>query len=259
MAPTSTVNGWTVSDDALLPEKLAVTMTGHSERATLTSWAAAIGVPKSERDHMGRWSPSGSDDYVRTYRAIVKKVLAKMVETARATGAYRVFDEPDSIEALGDKCMKIGEDKEIVEKLVVKAKENARAVFEGIEKMMVVLAPAVVEPAGGVAPVGPVEEAQEDEKEDQKEDREAKYVIAEVRSRHSSRTHCTLHSRKGCFRGRELSFKSFELVMLDVPDIGTYDTICQKCWPAGPPVFSLSTGSGVKEGEDSSSSSSASS
>jgi hypothetical protein len=34
-----------------------------------------MGVPKSERDPLGRWSPSGSDDYVRTYRALVNELI----------------------------------------------------------------------------------------------------------------------------------------------------------------------------------------
>ena len=41
----------------LLDEPMAMVWTGHSERATLTSLAAAVGIPKHERDYLGRWSP----------------------------------------------------------------------------------------------------------------------------------------------------------------------------------------------------------
>jgi len=50
--------------------------TEHSERATLPSGLAALGIPKSDRDLLGRWTPEGSDQYVRTYNAVVSRMQA---------------------------------------------------------------------------------------------------------------------------------------------------------------------------------------
>ena len=53
----------------------------HSERATLSSGLAALGVEKSDRDFLGHWCPEGSDVYVRTYNSIVKKMQRKFAAT----------------------------------------------------------------------------------------------------------------------------------------------------------------------------------
>ena len=50
----------------LFPVGLERFWSEHSERATLPSALAAIGVVKTERDLVGRWMPEGSDAYVRT-------------------------------------------------------------------------------------------------------------------------------------------------------------------------------------------------
>ena len=59
---------WMSSENPLLDPIVADAWTNHSKRAILTSALAAIGVDKVRRDFLGRWSPSGSDDYVRTSR-----------------------------------------------------------------------------------------------------------------------------------------------------------------------------------------------
>ncbi|CAE8620642.1 unnamed protein product [Polarella glacialis] len=57
--------------------------TDHSERNVLTSVAALLNVPKSERDFLGRWSPDGSDDYLRTSRQMVRTVQAQVAQGIR--------------------------------------------------------------------------------------------------------------------------------------------------------------------------------
>ena len=74
--------------------------TEHGDRALLVSWAAAIGDPKQVRDLLGRWSPSGSDEYVRTARATVLSTQQSIATTLRTTcrgravvGEKLLFDE----------------------------------------------------------------------------------------------------------------------------------------------------------------------
>ncbi|CAE8621781.1 unnamed protein product [Polarella glacialis] len=55
----------------------------RSERNVLTSVAALLNVPKSERDFLGRWSPDGSDDYLRTSMQMVNKVQAQVAQGIR--------------------------------------------------------------------------------------------------------------------------------------------------------------------------------
>ena len=72
----------------------------HSERATLSSGLAALGVEKSDRDLLGRWCPEGSDVYVRTYNAIVKKMQKRIVAVLRGEAAYEELDEGSILEEL---------------------------------------------------------------------------------------------------------------------------------------------------------------
>jgi hypothetical protein len=53
---------WVPSMAPLLAPNLVTGWSKHSERATLPSLYAALGVPKTERDLLGRWAPSGSND-----------------------------------------------------------------------------------------------------------------------------------------------------------------------------------------------------
>ena len=58
----------------LLPEQWGRFWAEHSERSTLSSGLASLGVVKSDRDLLGRWSPEGSDQYIRTYNSVVGKM-----------------------------------------------------------------------------------------------------------------------------------------------------------------------------------------
>ena len=53
--------------------------TEHFSRATLVSMARAIHVPKFITDRMGWWSigSEASEEYIRTYRALIAKVQEK--------------------------------------------------------------------------------------------------------------------------------------------------------------------------------------
>ena len=44
-----------------------------------------------------------------------------------------------------------------------------------------------------------------------------------------------LHRRDGCYRGRQLTFKDYELVYEDPPPAASYTDFCRSCWPSGTP------------------------
>ena len=58
----------------LLSDEVVGFWTEHSERATVPSALAALGVPKTERDYLGRWSAQGADTYARTYQSMVTRL-----------------------------------------------------------------------------------------------------------------------------------------------------------------------------------------
>ena len=84
-------------EEKMLCDDLVPVWSGHSERATLASGLAAFGVPRSERDPLGRWCAEGSDTYVRSYRALVKKLVLLYVTKAMSQDGYIDMDEEDAI------------------------------------------------------------------------------------------------------------------------------------------------------------------
>ena len=71
--------------EQLIPHGWERYWTEHSERATMPSALAALGIEKSERDLLGRWTPEGSDQYVRTYNAVVGRLQAVYGATKPST------------------------------------------------------------------------------------------------------------------------------------------------------------------------------
>jgi len=92
------VNGiWTESDTPILPHELADLFSEHSPRCVLPSVAILVEDDQTKRDCLGRWKPSGSDDYVRTYRSVVTNIQLKVAISMRA-GSLAVIREWDVID-----------------------------------------------------------------------------------------------------------------------------------------------------------------
>ena len=64
----------------------------------MPSLLASMGVPKAERDPLGRWSPSGSDDYVRTYRALIRDLMGRFRRAASLGGLASFAEEEEAID-----------------------------------------------------------------------------------------------------------------------------------------------------------------
>jgi len=91
---------WGTDSGKWLPRSVVEAWTGHSERATLTSALATLGIGREERNPLGRWAPEASDGYVRTYRALVRKFLARFVQEVHSGRAYQSFDEDETYLAI---------------------------------------------------------------------------------------------------------------------------------------------------------------
>ena len=259
---------WETLEEDMVPPSLLTTLTGHSERCTLPSLSAILGLGRSERDYLGRWTPSGSDEYVRTSKRVVRQALTLVVSAATGDGAYEATDEAEAYEKMAAKKVKEGGGKEEIDADLRKAKDNAKKVFEDLKKAKGTnVGNGIVndieeemkdtkasQASGPVAPPG-IEEG-EDEKE-AKEEKSAKYVVSEVRRSHG--WVCTLHSRTGCYRGRGLSFRSYELIFDDTPPAASYQEVCRTCWPMGPPSFDVNATGGTEVSDRSASTSPSSS
>ena len=126
--------GWATTEEEFVNDSFAGTFTGHSERCSLPSLAATLGVPKAERDYLGRWSPSGSDEYIRSSKVVMRKTVEKLMEASVALEAYVTTDESESFESLGKRMVRNGKKVEDVDAMVVRIKERARKVFEDLKR-----------------------------------------------------------------------------------------------------------------------------
>ena len=252
--------GWSTSEEELLGDSMAGAFTGHSERCSLPSLAATLGMPKAERDFLGRWSPSGSDEYVRSAKVVMRRTIEKVVEAATAQGAYATTDESEAFETLGKKMTRTGRDKDEVTAEVEEVKEKARRIFDGMRKAREQHkteekdAEQTGEEGRVPAPVVVAPEVLDEPEE--VSDKKALYVAAVARRNNPHRIVTTLHSCVGCYRGRMHSFRDFEL-LFEEPSPGQYDEVCRSCWPSGPPTFNQQAkGTEETDASDDSSSSS---
>jgi hypothetical protein len=69
----------------------------HSERKTLNGMAAQLGIPKSDRDFLGRWVPEQSDDYLLTARSVVAGIQEKVARQLRVSPT--LIDETETLDS----------------------------------------------------------------------------------------------------------------------------------------------------------------
>ena len=81
--------------------RLAEGLTNHSERATVVSSLAALGVDKGRRNMLGRRSPDGPDDYVQTRRAVVRELLGEFMVPVVAGLSSETYDEGEIVTEVG--------------------------------------------------------------------------------------------------------------------------------------------------------------
>ena len=234
VVPVSTTDiegktGWHEGQVSLIPGPLLGGWTGHSERCTLPSVFAAMGVPKSERDPLGRWSPSGSDDYVRTYRALVTSLAYKFRAMLAGGNVVSATDEEEAIDEVRLYAARLGNiEPEVLQEASDRLWKTARGLY-GLWSMDPAVNPVVLPADQVVTHFG----------EERAEVSTAKYLI--VLSKKGSMLR--LHRSDGCWKAQTLSFASFELCDLDPVPQNLYSHYCHTCWPRAPPQEEAMSGS----------------
>jgi len=218
-----------------IPTAAARAWTGHSERATLASALASLGVGKDERNPLGRWAPEASDQYVRTYKALVRKLVAQFVGVVRGGSAYKTLDEEDAY-------------------LAAHAAADARAdppldemVFRGLAVEARGFLRELAGTRGGAGEGKRAEETQEikemaaDLAEEESDEEGVKYLVS-VSQRGTVHR---LHRADGCWRAKGRRFAHYHPISEHPPSASSYSSVCKDCWPeeAGKKVAGSSSGS----------------
>ena len=167
---------------------------------------------------IGRWSPDGSDDYVRTYKAAVRDLIARFANTVAAGRSYEAFDEEDAYVQVQVRIIgQVGEEA-AVEAAIVNLKNLAADISKKTAATEELASPTEVASVSLAVPPGDVED----------EDLfKTKYLIVYTHNRRCAR----LHLAGGCWRARQLSFACFEYVDQDPPPREAYNAVCRGRWP----------------------------
>eukprot|EP00435_Cladocopium_sp_Y103_P074536 s47_g49.t1 len=209
--------------DPLFPEDFASFWTEHSERATLPTALAMLGVQGTQKDLVGRWKPEASDTYVRSYNGLVSQMQAKYSRALRKHNRYTLLDEIDIVESadawLRDRRSEISEEErsELVNTLM-----SALDSFASQEPMV---AEAVPEPPMEEIDMEDLQDKGED-RVDMKTQRETGYIIVTT-GRNCKRLH---KAKGGCWMAREKIFKE-SAEYEDKPADTEFTHVCRVCWP----------------------------
>ena len=88
---------WKESQELAVPKELVDLFSEHSPRCVLPSIAILIETDEAKRNCLGRWKPSGAEDYVRTYRTVVSSIQVRSAMAMRQ-GTSEVCKEWDVLD-----------------------------------------------------------------------------------------------------------------------------------------------------------------
>ena len=172
---------------------------------------------------------------MRTYRAVIRRLTAGFIHVSTTPGAYETFDEAESYKAVKDGLRAGGAALDGVDSECEVMKERARTILAAMERESEKDSKAMSQTtrrynaAVVSAPVAGVDE--DDDAEEMQEDRAFFLLPSDTR-----RKTTTLHWRKGCYRGRRLLFKQYQLVFEEKPALGSFTTTCRSCCPMQAPA-----------------------
>ena len=234
LAPTSEAEGfdvWASYQHEALPLLVPGAQnfwSGHSKRATLPTWAAALHFPKDVRDRLGRWRPEDSDEYVRVSRQLILELQADVARQLRTCGRKDLVFESQVIEDLIQFCSERGtplvDTTAMVERLI-----SLRSLGNTL-------------PADDPASLSELwhegEQAPSIDEELEQQDTDRLPVLSLgswVVSQTKGGSFETLHQVGKCWRRPGLHFSRY--VLLDAGEIeaGTakYNRVCVDCFPVG--------------------------
>ena len=239
--------GWVNAEEKFFAGPAVLAFTGHSERATLTSLLAALGVPRAEREHVGRWAPRGGDEYVRTYRSLMRSLAKRFRSALGGADLYTLLDEEEVCEGILTKLKSAKMEEDAARGAVQAFRVTVKGVMGNFDIIGEPTEVSIQEPAKEVMKDIAEEDFQQDQEmieAEAKDKDDFDYIIAAGFRRKVNR----LHLRHGCWRTRQMSFASFDLVE-GTPSANSYTHVCRDCWPRGDPIFE-ETGEVAAESSD---------
>ena len=207
---------WKEDPQSLLAPELYGFWTEHSPRAGMPSSAQVLGIHKDEANFLGRWSPSGAEDYSRAYRVVIQKIQTQVWKEVLA--GNRLLREHDVIDRLGtfgkERGWSEGREAEVRKSLEVACGNF----WEEVGKLQG--PPEEVAPdTSGVKlnfPIGPASNKASTER--------AEFILVYGRNRRTAK----LHKIDGC-QWTSIKFADSREISKPTPEM--YSSRCKLCWP----------------------------
>ena len=200
----------TLEGSRLVPDELVELWTEHSEWATLPTLLDGFGLDPRDRDALARWRPEGSDTYVRSFSAKIKRIhryLKSELEKQRLEGE---LDDHDVLEAAYDwlrSRRSMGDD-------------SARQIVDDFRSA---LCTWQVQDAGSPGS----DEGEADDELSDDEEPEASVVAPR-----DSGFVLVTSRRGGCWMARARDFRNYTLSE-QLPELSEYTHRCRLCWVQG--------------------------
>ena len=219
--------------------------TEHSSRATLPSWARALGVPKEVTDRLGYWAAGAesAETYIRTHRSLTGRV-----QSTAATFIREALSKNNKEEEFPD----IFGEKEVVDEL----KRFTELKIGSAEKYVtrIKLPWAKVSPTRALLKYGWTIRDQQDEAAEEKKARQAtsqssseaeeadptiktpKTAAWVITQPASKRQLGCLHVIGRCYRIPGLHYKKW-LEVSESVESTAFSSACKQCFPLGYPII----------------------
>lgn len=204
--------------------------TEHGDRSTLVNWAARLGMPLEVRNALGRWSPQGSDEYLRTTRSTVLDTQNVLGERLRRAPEGDPMGEEDTLARLRVHLTEKGFHEELIDEQLRRLRSwrvpEAGAFLELRE--LDVDGFALV---GAVAPGTPkVDSSDEDVGAGLEVPQDGEWVISQARQGKAR----TLHQVGRCWRLPGRHYRWFAETTEDMALLGAaggrYEHACRDCF-----------------------------
>ena len=217
---------WKESEVLAVPSELTELFTEHSARSVVPGLALFVEEDKSKRDMVGRWRPSGADDYARTFRVVVGSIQERIACALKAGEGAGKMSECDILDRAGrflrerkfaneelihEVCTNWGTRLEEFSRYL----GNTSSIVSPLDELLLPANPVLV----------PVLSPLVSELANPKILRIHKYLISYSRDRKMARLHL---ASKGCFWANS-ELKDCELFNVINPSL--YNARCKFCFP----------------------------
>ena len=227
----------------------------HSERVTMASWSAALGIQQEIIKRWGRWRPSVDEEYVKTTQVLVMKAQTEVARKMKTEGFRSdLIGEEEVMGQVEERLRERGVAEEIVRKQSKRFRFYKMAYRENMEGAVEAGEKAEANDGATSAAESPVEPFDYEELEAASEAPltvvgMGTFVMSVV-GRSKRRT---LHRVGGCYRVPGVDYKDYVVIGDIRPTLIEGEKLCGTCFGKEDKRFSESEAEVVPSSESSSS------